>query len=240
MARPGMRYLPALILSLTAALASIAWAAVDGLIGTWQGTLDGEPLVLVLRADGSGTLDGDRIRYQQTGAMLVIEHDGEALAYSVRQDGDRMTVSGGDLEGSVILTRGSAAAPKSRQASAMSPAGGVDASMVGRWCYVSSFSAVAGGGTQTRRCFELSQDGRYAYQSEGSMSAYSPGVWGGTTSNAADGGRWSVSGGSLVAQSDSGAVNRYPLQKRNHPKTGDPMLCLDGDCYVTQYQKPSW
>jgi hypothetical protein len=32
----------------------------------------------------------------------------------------------------------------------------------------------------------------------------------------------------------------YVLEKRNHPKNNDPMIVLDGEPYVTYYQKPRW
>ena len=218
--------------------------AAAGILGQWRGTLDGEAIALELRADGSGALDGTTIRWQQFGNQLLVEMEGEVLAYTVQQSGDTLTVSGGDLEGSLTMSRGGKAAiAKSGVPTPTPPAAnreGMDPSMVGQWCYVSSFSANAGGGSQTSRCFELRADGRYAFQSENSMSAYAPGAWGGTTSSAADSGRWSVSGGSIVAQSDSGQVQRYALEKRNHPRNRDPMLCLDGDCYVTQFQKAPW
>jgi hypothetical protein len=84
-------------------------------------------------------------------------------------------------------------------------------------------------------------DGTYAYQHEGSMSANAPGMWGGTASQSSDAGRWNVSGNQLTAQSQRGTVNTYTLEKRNHPKNKrDPMICLNGECYVTYYNKPAW
>ncbi|CAN5568206.1 hypothetical protein BH18ACI3_BH18ACI3_19430 [soil metagenome] len=32
----------------------------------------------------------------------------------------------------------------------------------------------------------------------------------------------------------------HPIEFRNHPKTGDPMIVVDGDAYVTAYQKRPW
>ena len=73
------------------------------------------------------------------------------------------------------------------------------------------------------------------------MSANAPGMSGGTASQASDAGRWSYNGAQLTAQSRSGKVSSYTLEKRNHPKNKrDPMICLDGTCYVTFYNKPAW
>ena len=35
-------------------------------------------------------------------------------------------------------------------------------------------------------------------------------------------------------------VTTYVLEKRNHPKNNEPMLVLDGQAFVTFYQKPPW
>jgi hypothetical protein len=73
------------------------------------------------------------------------------------------------------------------------------------------------------------------------MSANAPGMWGGTSSQSADSGRWSVAGNRITAQSRSGQTNSYTLEKRNNPKNRrDPMICLDGDCYTTYYNRPPW
>ncbi len=43
-----------------------------------------------------------------------------------------------------------------------------------------------------------------------------------------------------TARSATGRVTTYQLEKRNHPKNNDPMLLLDGQSFVTYYQKPPW
>lgn len=112
---------------------------------------------------------------------------------------------------------------------------------MGKWCKGGAFSANAGGGSSSMTCFELRGDGRYTYQHEGSMSANAPGMWGGTSSQSADAGQWSVNANRLTARSQSGQVNTYTVEKRNHPKNHrDPMLCLDGECYTTYYQRAPW
>lgn len=232
----------AIICAVLLCLATALTAAASTLLGTWRGSLDGEAITLVLRGDGGGSLDGVPIRYQVIGNQLLVEVKGDVLAYTFQQQSEQMTVTGGDLEVPVLFVRGGAAPAVAQPQTAMTPApqGAMEAAMAGKWCYVASFSANQGGGSQSSRCFNLGADGRYTYESESSMSAYSPGMWGGTSSSAADSGRWSVSGGRITAQSDSGSTNVYALEKRNHPRNRDPMLCLDGDCYVTQYQKAPW
>jgi hypothetical protein len=93
------------------------------------------------------------------------------------------------------------------------------------------------GGSSRMTCFELKADGTYTYEHESSMSAST----GAAASQSSDAGRWRVSGNQLTAQSRSGRVTTYTLEKRNHPKNQrDPMICLDGSCYVTYYNRPAW
>jgi len=58
-------------------------------------------------------------------------------------------------------------------------------------------------------------------------------MWGGTSSSSGDAGRWSESERSITAQSQTGITSTYQLEKRNRA----PILCLDGECYLTYWQK---
>jgi hypothetical protein len=238
----------ALLLSSNAALASPA------LHGTWSAAVDGQPLVVTFNADGSGAINGAPMRWQTMMRLLFVQpQGGQVVTYSFGAQGDTLSVSGGDLPGIVALTRGTAAAQAARPQTASGPTAtdsGAAASagrelvgreLVGRWCKVTNFSANAGGGSQNSTCFELRPDGSYVYQQQGSMSANAPGMWGGTTSQSSDAGRWSVHGNRITAHSRSGQVNSYALEKRNHPRNPrDPMICLDGECYVTFHARPAW
>ena len=216
--------------------------ASPALHGTWSAEVDGQPMTVSFAAGGSGTVDGQPMRWQALGAMLFIEQGGEVGSYQFQVKGDALSVSGGDFGTVVTFARGTAAAARATKspAAAGAAAGGNGGELVGKWCKGGSFSANAGGGSSSMTCFELKADGSYSYEHEGSMSAQAPGMWGGTTAQAADAGRWRLEGNRLTAQSRNGTVNRYQLEKRNHPKNRDPMLCLDGDCYTTYWQKAPW
>jgi hypothetical protein len=97
------------------------------------------------------------------------------------------------------------------------------------------------GGSSSMACFELKPDGTYTYNAESSRSVNTSTMSGGTASQSSDAGRWSYKGNQLIAQSRSGQTYTYNLEKRNHPKNkSDPMICLNGQCYVTFYNKPAW
>ena len=239
-----MRFVTAIVLCLLFAAPA---AANPALHGTWSAAVDGQPLTVTFEPNGTGSINGKPMRWQTLMRLLVVQHQGgETVSYSFDAKGDRLSVSGGELDGIVTLSRGTAAAEaaaksaRSAPASSQAPSGkGND--LVGKWCKGSSFTANSGGGSSRMSCFELRPDGTYTYQSEGSMSANAPGMWGGTSSQSGDSGRWSVAGNRITAQSRSGQTNSYTLEKRNNPKNRrDPMICLDGECYTTFYNRPPW
>lgn len=131
------------------------------------------------------------------------------------------------------LKKGSGSGPVAARGG--SAAGGVPQELVGKWCYQANVTAV-GGGRQSDICFTLKADGTYEYYGEASNSN----VYGGSNSQSWDYGRWSATATTLTERSNSGKTTTYTLEKRNHPKTGDPMLMVDGDAFVTFYQRPSW
>lgn len=213
------------------------------LTGTWRGDIQGQTIVMTVDGKGGGDIDGVPMRYQLMGKLIFIERQGNVISYSWDVRDGQLRVGGGDLPGILVMTRVSTSqAPAAvRGNNGQQPAtGGVMHELVGKWCEASSFTANAGGGSQRSACFELRANGSYSYTAEGSMSAYAPGMWGGTSSSSSDAGTWSATANSITARSQKGTVTTYRLEKRNHPKTRDAMLCLDGDCYVTYWQRPPW
>jgi hypothetical protein len=225
---------------LIALLAAIT-AHADGLTGQWQGQLNGQLLSLQLNADGSGTLDGNAIQYAAQNSLLMIQSDNGLMAYTFALQGNTLVVQGGDLAQALTLKRGVAGKTAKVDKQAQPTAGQLNpAVLAGKWCLVKSFSANAGGGSYSSSCFILEANGRYSYQNERSMDAYGGGMWGGTSGQSGDTGRWTATRDSITGVSDGGQTSTYRLELRNHPKNNDPMICLDGDCYVTFYQKPPW
>ena len=211
--------------------------ASPALHGTWSVAVDGQPFVVTFEANGGGKVNATPMKWQAMGKVLFVQQQGgQVMTYSWEVKGDKLSVAGGDLNAPVTLSRGTAAATTTKKS--VSPAGASGGQeLAGKWCKMSSFSATSGGGSSRSTCFELRPDGTYVYQHEGSMS----GTTGSMASQSSDAGRWKVSGNQLTAQSRSGQVNTYTLEKRNHPKNKrDPMICLNGECYVTFYNKPAW
>ena len=217
--------------------------AAPAVVGTWHAQMEGRAVELQLRENGTGRFDGEALAWQQLGGLLLVEQDGEVVSYAVSVKGEQMTVSGGDFDGPVQFQRGKAPAAPAAAAKtpASKPAPGGRADLAGKWCYAASFSNLnSGGGSQSSRCFELRADGTYTYAYEGSVSAYGGGLYGASSSESGDQGRWSATADGLTAQSASNGTRTYRLERRNHPKNREPMICLDGDCYVTFWKKAPW
>ena len=237
-----------LLLALAACLPAHANPALHG---TWSVAVDGQPFVVTFDANGTGKANGAPMKWQTLGKLLFVQQDGaQPLTYSFDIKGDKqdakLSVAGGNLNGVVVLSKGTAAADAARAklasakpaatASAGAAASANGQELVGKWCKMSNLSNSSGGSSRST-CFELRPDGSYTYRYEGSMSA----TTGATASQSSDAGRWKVSGNQLIAQSQRGTINTYTLEKRNHPKNkNDPIICLNGECFVTFYNKPPW
>jgi hypothetical protein len=208
--------------------------------GTWSAaSVQGRPLKVDFAADGSGNINDQPMRWHVLGGALFIQQNGQVASYGFKVDGDKLHVSGGDLAQPGTLTKGSAAyeaAMKKQKPGAAAAAPGNGQELVGKWCDMRSMSNYQGG-SSSMACFELKPDGTYTYNAESSRSVSA----GSTALQSSDSGRWSYKGNQLIAQSRSGQTHTYNLEKRNHPKNQrDPMICFNGQCYVTFYNKPAW
>jgi hypothetical protein len=241
------------IFALTLALfISTTAFANPALHGTWSVAVQGKPLKVEFAPDGTGKLNEVPMRWQSLGGALFIQpQGGQVYTYGFKLDGDKLNVSGGDLAQPVTLSKGAAAydaamkeQKKQQQKQAAAQPGtkagpvasGNGQELVGKWCDVRSMSNYSGG-SSSMACFEIKADGTYTYNAESSRSVSA----GSTASQSSDAGRWSYNGTQLVAQSRNGQSYTYNLEKRNHPKNQrDPMICLNGACYVTFYNKAAW
>ncbi|HEX5705927.1 MAG TPA: hypothetical protein VFX96_01425 [Pyrinomonadaceae bacterium] len=307
-------------------------------VGVWQAHVAGLPIIVRLNADGTGEFDEEPLKYTVRGATIVVEDEDGVTTYGFTLRGDTLTVSGGDLGGSLVFTRvgagGSSAKGEdarkeetdrraeagvarggesggarenplvgrwqSREATVVISddgtltlngtrysysvrdgvitlsssegsmsfpfelsgdtlnvqvngekmvyrradgagageavgAAGVPEELVGKWCYMSNVNSQSGG-RMSNRCITLYADGTYEYYAETSSS----GPVASSASQESDTGRWTATATTITSTSSTKGTNTYRLEKRNHPKNGDPMLVLDGDAYVTATQRAPW
>lgn len=204
-----------------------------GLAGRWQSS----EIALEIFNDGRLTINGEQFNYRVDGRHVILSNNEGSIRVEFQLDRDTLATN---YQGERTVYRrvrgGSSSAASSSSAGGAGESDGANpAELAGKWCYMSNVTAT-GGGRMSNTCFTLYPNGTYEYYSETSSSN----PYGGTASQSSDAGTWSVSGSTLIANSRSNGRQVYTLEKRNHPKTGDPMLIVDGDAFVTYTQRSPW
>lgn len=224
-----MKNLKIVVLILAAALAAAAQekAKPNPLVGNWFCVDEGTKVEI--RANGTLTIDGTEYAYKVKNSVINVVGEEGAMAIPYQLEGDTLTV---DVEGKeMVYTR---VKPGKNGPVARASGEGVMQELVGKWCYMSSLTG--SNSYMSSRCFVLYANGTYEYSAESSTS----GAAGSTAGQSYDSGRWTATQTTLTAHSNSQGKIVYPIELRNHPKTGDPMIVVDGDAYVTAYQKRPW
>lgn len=198
----------------------------QGLTGRWQSS----EATVQINDDGTLILNGATYRYSVRGNNITLANNDGALTFPFQLTGDTLQVL---VDGRLVIYKrftGDSAVGDVAMASRSNPS-----DLFGKWCYMSNVNST-GGGRMSNTCFTLYENGTYDYYSETSSS----GPVASSASQESDSGTWTVSGGNLTAQSRSRGTLTFSLEKRNHPKTGDPMLVLDGDAFVTYGPRSPW
>src|SRR5207302_10321227 len=109
-----------LLLGLGRSLAAQTAARRAHLEGKWQAKAEDEIRNVMVRSDSSAQFGDQMARWRVVGDSLWITlGDGVWQVYGMKLDGDKLTLSGGDLEKPVALRRGGA--PAGRAGSVASP-----------------------------------------------------------------------------------------------------------------------
>jgi hypothetical protein len=196
-------------------------AAPQSIVGAWRNA----QINARFNADGTGTMNGENGRYITRGDQLTMMGAQGQVTIKYAVQGDQLTLTGPG--GSAVLDRVKQEAG----------AGSIHMELVGKWCWVSQVYANNGGARQSNRCITLNGNGSYEYF--GLTDSYNP--YGGATSQRNESGAWTATETSLTTRSAGGRVTTYTLEKRNHPKNvRDPMIVLNGEPFVTFYNKPPW
>ena len=202
-----------------------------GLAGRWQSSA----IALEIFEDGRLTINGEQFNYRVDGRHVVLSNNEGSIRVEFQLDRDTLTTNYQGERTVYRRVRGGSSSGGSASSTGSESDGANPAELAGKWCYMSNVTAT-GGGRMSNTCFTLYPNGTYEYYSETSSSN----PYGGTASQSSDAGTWSVSGSTLIANSNSRGRVVYTLEKRNHPKTGDPMLMVDGDAFVTATQRRPW
>ncbi|MFN2491275.1 MAG: hypothetical protein ABR501_00135 [Pyrinomonadaceae bacterium] len=197
-----------------------------GLVGHWQSS----EATAQIRDDGTLVLNGQSFKYAVKGNKIMLANDEGAADFPFQLSGDTLRVL---VDGRTVVYKRVKAGDNEGTFNA--PSGANPAELFGKWCYMSNVNSNSGG-RMSNRCFALYGNGTYEYYSETSSS----GPYGGTASQESDSGTWTATATTITRNSRSLGTETYSLEKRNHPKNGDPMLIIDGDAYVTATARSPW
>jgi hypothetical protein len=200
----------------------------NNIIGLWSG--NGESIEFT--KEGKCNYLGQTYQYElASGHVTLITSQGNIMmAYAISNSQLTLTVNGKKL----IYSKGRAIENQ------MGNSNGSGAEeLVGKWCYVNVYSNSTGG-SSSENCITLNADGTYEYYGESSRSVNTSTFYGGTSTQSVDRGTWSVQGNTIFYNSQTRGKGSYQFQKQNHPKNGDPMIVIDGQTYVTFYNKTPW
>lgn len=204
----------------------------NDIIGTWQSSDE----TLIFKENGKLIYSGMEFTYKISGNLILIETQLGTSEFTFKLSGNNLTLSAFGEDMYYTRVGNNNQTTQNNQQSG----GRVAQELVGKWCWVNVTSTNTGG-TSSEQCITLHSDGRYEYYGERSMSVNTESYYGGTSSQSYDEGTWSYDGQKIYWNSSRGnGSGSYFLEKRNHPRNGDPMIVLDGETYVTYYQKPSW
>jgi hypothetical protein len=103
---------PLLLAASLVLAASPAAAQVPSILGTWQADLKDAkrtdaPRTVIVRADSSASYGTETVRWriQQKGDSVALALGGEWVIYGFKIKGTKLTLSGGDLQKPITLTR---------------------------------------------------------------------------------------------------------------------------------------
>ncbi|MBA4853102.1 hypothetical protein [Emticicia sp. BO119] len=205
--------------------------------GTWSG--NGE--TMIFQAGGQGSYNGVGFQYSISGNNISITGATGTTTLQYTVNGNYLTLSGNGT--TAILQKGKANSTSSggygQTQSGNTVSGGIDQSIVGKWCWANTSSTYSSSYNSTK-CIVINGNGTYEYYAEGSISGYGGGGYGGSNSQNSDRGTWKLDGNRIHVQSQAEGYKVYSFEKRNHPKNGEPMIVIDGDTYVTYYKKAPW
>lgn len=211
----------------------------NSIVGIWSGNNE----TIEFTKAGKCVYQGQVFSYQTVNNTVTVQTNQGNLVmpYAVNDNQLSLTINGQ----SFYYAKNGASPDPSATAGRNNPqpqngTGNIAQDLVGKWCYV-NVNSTNSGGSSTEQCITLKADGTYEYYSESSRSVNTNAYSGGTNSQNSDRGTWSYDGSRIHYNSSMGAGSgSYLLEKRNHPKNNDPMIVLDGQTYVTQYQKAPW
>jgi len=80
-------------------------AIVPRLVGHWIGAYRGQPIDLQLNADGTGSYQGQSMKWDVRYGQLHIDRDGEVEMFAMKADAETLVMAGGEMATLLMLVR---------------------------------------------------------------------------------------------------------------------------------------
>jgi hypothetical protein len=209
----------------------------SGLVGTWTGPTG----TLAFQETGKGTANGQPFTWSVSGDQLTTTDPTGTFVFSYVVQANDLAITGYGQTSNFKKGKANSQAEKSANTNQSNTGKGQE--LVGKWCYLTSnYNSLYStkNSSFTNECFMLNADGTYSYQYEANRSASNGGNYGYSNSTDSDQGTWSFDGVDKVTVVSQKGTSTYTIEKKNHPKTGDPMIFVNGRGYVTFYNKKPW
>ncbi|MEO8030454.1 MAG: hypothetical protein ABI765_06380 [Gemmatimonadota bacterium] len=106
-----MRALGLFVAVLLSAAAGRAEAQSSAVVGTWEASLKDSqrkdaPRIVIVRGDSSASYGTETVRWRVTGTKtILLALGGEWVSYDFKVSGTKLTLSGGDLDKPITLTK---------------------------------------------------------------------------------------------------------------------------------------
>ena len=206
------------------------------LLGTWTGQTGS----FTFNPGGKGIANGSPFEYAIKGNTLVMAEAAGSYQLTFSITGNTLNLMGNGT--TISFTRKNGNSPAKGQPGNMHKGNGME--LVGKWCYLTSNYNTLGSQSNiasTDECVVINADGTYTYHMESYRSAGNNGSYLSNATQSNDRGTWSYDGmNTLTVNSQTQGQVVYTLEKKNHPKNGDPMIFLNGRGFVTYGPKPGW
>lgn len=93
------------ILLLAAAPLALHAALIPRLVGHWIGAYRGQPIDIRFNADGTGTYQGQAIKWDVRYGQLHLDREGVVETFAMKADAETLVMAGGEMATLLVLVR---------------------------------------------------------------------------------------------------------------------------------------
>lgn len=100
-----MNALRRIVMVLLLAAMPLQAAIIPRLVGHWIGAYRGQPIDLQMNADGTGSYQGQPIKWDARYGQLHLDREGEVEVFAMKVDSETLVMAGGEMATLIVLVR---------------------------------------------------------------------------------------------------------------------------------------